>query len=59
MSVIISLLLLAGTGYQFPFAHHNVCRGYGDWNGTGPNGVEFHTGIDFRCDSMGWAVRTS
>lgn len=52
MSVIISFLLLAGVGYQFPFAHNNVCRGYGDWNAW----VEFHTGIDFRCDSTEMAM---
>jgi hypothetical protein len=41
------LLLLAGLGYQFPFTHINACRGYGDWNGF----AEFHSGLDFRCDS--------
>ena len=55
MGMMQVFLLLACTGYQFPFTHHNVCRGYGDWNAW----VEFHTGIDFRCDSAEWAACTS
>jgi hypothetical protein len=39
------MLLLACLGYQFPFTHINVCRGYGDWNAS----EEFHSGLDFRC----------
>ncbi len=46
------LLLLAGLGYQFPFTHINVCRGYGDWN----DWAEFHTGLDFRCGVDEWAM---